>query len=107
MEYVPMGNKKFNIPFAKTKFLDLKRDISIHLLQNLPNGDRKFIAKKRKNMKIQNTDEEKKLLRERRRIENFNQRLKGLVGEDFSRFRVWDSAKAVIAMAIVAINLRF
>jgi hypothetical protein len=67
----------------------------------------RFIVKKRKNMKIQNTDEEKKLLRERRRIENFNQRLKSLVGEDFSRFRVWDSAKAVIAVAIMAINLGF
>jgi hypothetical protein len=37
----------------------------------MENGLR-FIAKKRKSIKIQNTDEEKNLLRERKRIENFN-----------------------------------
>jgi hypothetical protein len=66
-----------------------------------------FIAKTRKNMKVQNTPEEKRRLKKRSRIENFNQRLKKLVGEDFSRFRVWASAKAVIAAAVVAINLGF
>ncbi|MDR1438323.1 MAG: hypothetical protein LBI69_04695 [Puniceicoccales bacterium] len=67
----------------------------------------KFIAKKRKNMKIQNSKEEKRKLKTHHRVENFNQKLKKLVGEDFSRFRVWASAKAVIAIAILAINLGF
>ncbi|MDR1456956.1 MAG: hypothetical protein LBI34_02800 [Puniceicoccales bacterium] len=58
-------------------------------------------------MKVQNTEEERQRLKKRRCIENFNQRLKKLVGEDFSRFRVWASAKAVIAVALVAINLGF
>ncbi|MDR1438203.1 MAG: transposase [Puniceicoccales bacterium] len=67
----------------------------------------KFVAKKRKNMEIQNAKEEKQKLKIRHRIENFNQKLKKLVGEDFSRFRVLASAKAVIAIAILAINLGF
>jgi hypothetical protein len=57
-----------------------------------------FIAKKRKNMKVQNTPEEKLRLKKRYRIENFNQRLKKLVGENFSRFRVWAVAKAVVRL---------
>jgi hypothetical protein len=67
----------------------------------------RFIAKKRKKMKIQNTAEEKQQLRIRSRIENFNQKLKKFVGKDFSRFRVWTSAKAVIAIEILAINHGF
>jgi hypothetical protein len=67
----------------------------------------KFVAKKRKNVKIQNTKEEKRKLKTRHRVENFNQKLKNLAREDFSRFRVWASAKAVIAIAILAINHGF
>ncbi|MDR1437982.1 MAG: hypothetical protein LBI69_02890 [Puniceicoccales bacterium] len=48
----------------------------------------KFIAKKRKNIKMQNRKEEKRKLKTRRRIENFNQKLKKLAGEDFSHFRL-------------------
>ncbi|MDR1456551.1 MAG: hypothetical protein LBI34_00595 [Puniceicoccales bacterium] len=58
-------------------------------------------------MKMQNAAKERCLLKNGSRIENFNQRLKSLVGEDFSRFRLWASAKAVIAAALVAINLGF
>jgi hypothetical protein len=58
-------------------------------------------------MKTQNTKEEKRKLKTRHRVENFNQKLKKLVGEDFSRFRVWASAKAVIAIAILTLNLGF
>jgi hypothetical protein len=32
-------------------------------------------------------------------------KIKNLIGEDFSRFHVWASAKAIIAIAILAINL--
>ncbi|MDR1456635.1 MAG: transposase [Puniceicoccales bacterium] len=67
----------------------------------------KFIARKIKNMRVQNAAEEKRFPKKRFRIENFNQRLKKLVGEDFSRFRVWAFAKAVIAIGILAINLGF
>jgi hypothetical protein len=35
-------------------------------------------------------------------IENFNQKLKNSVGEDFSRFRVW-----AIAIEILTMNLGF
>jgi division protein CdvB (Snf7/Vps24/ESCRT-III family) len=67
----------------------------------------KFIAKARKNMKRQNTKNEKQLLKNRFRIENLNQKLKSLVGKDFSRFRTWAAAKAVIGVAMAAINLGF
>jgi hypothetical protein len=33
--------------------------------------------------------------------------MESLVGEDFSRFRTWAAAKAVIGVAVVAINLGF
>jgi hypothetical protein len=58
-------------------------------------------------MKRQNTKKERQLLKSRFRIENFNQKLKSLVGEDFSRFRTWAAAKAVIGVAMAAINLGF
>jgi hypothetical protein len=58
-------------------------------------------------MKIQNTPEEKRRLKGRYRIENFIRRLKEKVGEDFSRFRLWSTAKAVVAVGIVALNLGF
>jgi division protein CdvB (Snf7/Vps24/ESCRT-III family) len=67
----------------------------------------KFIARAQKNTKRQNAQKERSLLKKRFRIEHFNQRLKSLVGEDFSRFRTWAAAKAVIATAMVAINLGF
>jgi hypothetical protein len=66
-----------------------------------------FTAKARKNMKIQNTPEEKRRLKISYRIENFIHRLKEKVGEDFSRFRTWTTAKAVVAIGIVALNLGF
>jgi hypothetical protein len=66
-----------------------------------------FTAKARKNMKIQNTPEERRRLKGRYRIENFIRRLKEKIGEDFSRFRVWARAKAVVAIGIVALNLGF
>lgn len=47
-----------------------------------------FTAKARKNMKIQNTPDEKRRLRDRCHVENFIRRLKEKVGEDFSRFRI-------------------
>jgi hypothetical protein len=56
---------------------------------------------------LQEIAEEKQQLRIRSRIENFNQKLKKFVGEDFSRFQVRTSAKAVIAIEILAINLGF
>jgi CubicO group peptidase (beta-lactamase class C family) len=34
-------------------------------------------------------------------------RLKEKVGEDFSRFRLWSTAKAVVAVGIVALNRGF
>jgi hypothetical protein len=34
-------------------------------------------------------------------------RLKEKVGEDFSRFRLWSTAKAVVAVGVVALNLGF
>ncbi|MDR1437979.1 MAG: transposase [Puniceicoccales bacterium] len=81
--------------------------VSSDRAKRLMEHDLRFIAKKRKNMKVQNTAEEKQQLRIRSRIENFNQKFKKFVGEDFSRFRVWTSAKAVIAIGILAINLGF
>jgi hypothetical protein len=58
-------------------------------------------------MKRQNATGERRPLKWRFQIEHFDQRLKSLVGEDFSRFRVWAAANAVIAAAMVAINLGF
>jgi hypothetical protein len=66
-----------------------------------------FTAKSRKNMKIQNTPGEKRRLKGRYPIENFIHRLKEKVGEDFSRFRLWATTKAVVAAGIVALNLGF
>jgi hypothetical protein len=66
-----------------------------------------FTAKARKNMKRQNTPEEKRRLKGRYRIENYIRRLKEKVGEDFSMFRRWATAKAVIAIGVVALNLGF
>jgi hypothetical protein len=57
--------------------------------------------------KVQNTLEEKRRLKRRRRIENFNPRLKKLVGENFSQFRLLASARVMIAIAVVTPNLDF
>jgi hypothetical protein len=75
--------------------------------KRLKDGGMQLIVRKRKNMKTQNTLQEKRRLKVRYRVENFIRKLKTRVGEDFSRFRVWASAKAVVAVGIVALNLGF
>jgi hypothetical protein len=58
-------------------------------------------------MKNRNTEEEKGLLRKRNLVERVIGKLKRFVGDNFSRFRTWAAAKAVIGVAMVAINLGF
>lgn len=67
----------------------------------------KFIARARRNMKMQNTAEEKKLLSQRHRIETFFGKLKRRIGESFARFRSWRAALAAINVAIITMNFGF
>ena len=64
-----------------------------------------FIARRRANMRVQNSPAEMALLKQRHRIEIFVGKLKRLVGESFSRFRSWSAAQATILVGVVAINL--
>jgi transposase len=65
----------------------------------------RFIAHTRKNMKDENTPEEKQLLRRRNLVERVIGKLKRHIGDSFSRFRAWGAVQATIAIGILAVNL--
>jgi hypothetical protein len=56
-------------------------------------------------MKNRNTEEGKGLLRKKNLVERVIGKLKRLVGENFSRFRVWEAVRATIAIGILMLNL--
>ncbi|MDR2677540.1 MAG: hypothetical protein LBB26_03180 [Puniceicoccales bacterium] len=69
-------------------------------------GFKHFIARARKNMK-KNTSEEIAHLSRRHMVETFLGKLKSRIGESFANFRSWQGAKAAIVIAMATINLGF
>jgi transposase len=79
--------------------------VSEELRIKLKNRGMNFIVRARKNMKMQNSDEEVKLLAKRHKVETFFGKLKIRLGESFSRFRSWKAVSAAIAIGIMTLNL--
>jgi IS5 family transposase len=65
----------------------------------------RFITPARTGMKNRNPEEEKGPFRKRNLVERVIGKLKRLVGDNFSRFRVWEAVRATIAIGILMLNL--